>query len=354
MTNKLQPDRDKLGLLLIGAFLSAQSGTKGISELLAELLRSRQHHVITVSSRPNRAYRLIDIAWHIWAKRNQYQVAHIDLFSGSAFIWAIVAVAILRALKKPHIITMRGGALPEFARRRPSQVSQLLTRAEVVTTPSHYLLREFQQYRDDIQYLPNGLDIIHYPFTARTKPQPKLCWLRAFHTIYNPALAVRTIAILRKTFPDIHLDMIGPDKEDGSFAEANKLIVENGLEKHIRIVGPVPKADVPTWLQQGDIYLNTTRYESFGVAVMEAAAVGLPVVTTNVGEIPYLWSDGEDALLIPNDDPEAMAGAVHRILTEPGLAERLSRNGRRKSEQFDWTMIMPQWESLFAQLARRA
>jgi glycosyltransferase involved in cell wall biosynthesis len=71
-----------------------------------------------------------------------------------------------------------------------------------------------------------------------------------------------------------------------------------------------------------------------------------------VGGIPYLVEHEKDALLVPPNDPEAMAAAVRRILTEPGLAERLSRNARQKAEQFDWAIILPQWEALLTRVAQ--
>lgn len=85
---------------------------------------------------------------------------------------------------------------------------------------------------------------------------------------------------------------------------------------------------------------------------MEAMACGLCVVSTNVGGIPYLLEHETDALLVPPNDPEAMAAAVRRILTEPGLAKRLSRNARAKAKQFDWDAILPQWEELLMTVAR--
>ena len=125
---------------------------------------------------------------------------------------------------------------------------------------------------------------------------------------------------------------------------------EKGVINKIHFPGAVPKVEVPQELQKYDIFINTTRYESFGVAVMEAAALGLPIVTTNVGELPYLWTDGEDALLVPSEDAGAMAGAIKRVLSEPGLAERLSRNARAKAEGYDWSSILPQWENLIQEV----
>ncbi|HMV50604.1 MAG TPA: glycosyltransferase family 4 protein, partial [Blastocatellia bacterium] len=85
--------------------------------------------------------------------------------------------------------------------------------------------------------------------------------------------------------------------------------------------------------------------------VIEAMAGGLCIVSTNAGGLPYLLEDGEDALLVPPNDPGAMAAAVRRLLTEAGLAERLSRNARRKAESFDWSAVLPQWRTLLRRVA---
>ena len=65
-----------------------------------------------------------------------------------------------------------------------------------------------------------------------------------------------------------------------------------------------------------------------------------------------MLEDEYDALLVPADDPAAMAKAVQRFLTEDGLAERLSGNARRKAEQCDWSNILPRWERLFTDVTR--
>jgi glycosyltransferase involved in cell wall biosynthesis len=87
------------------------------------------------------------------------------------------------------------------------------------------------------------------------------------------------------------------------------------------------------------------------VSVLEAMACGLCVISTNVGGIPYLLQDEHDALLVPSGDDGAMAKAVRRVLTEEGLADRLSCNARRKVEQFDWSYILPKWERVLIDVA---
>ena len=109
----------------------------------------------------------------------------------------------------------------------------------------------------------------------------------------------------------------------------------------------MPNSEVPIRLAEFDIYINTTRLESFGVAVFEAAAIGVPIVSTSVGEMPYLWKNNVDILLVPDGDSRAMANAVKRLFTEPDLAEQLSHNARCKAEKYDWSVVIPKWEQCF-------
>lgn len=210
-----------------------------------------------------------------------------------------------------------------------------------------YLLKQMHLYREDITLLPNPLFLAKYSFSVRRHPAPSLIWLRALHNIYNPSLAVRVVALLRKNFPDIGLFMIGPDKEDGSLESTKDLASKLGVSDKITFTGPVPKDLVAHWLNRGDIFLNTTRVDNTPVSVLEAMACGLCVVSTNVGGIPYLLEDGRDALLVSDGDYVAMANAVQRLITEDGLGKRLSENARKKAELYDWSNILPQWEKLF-------
>jgi glycosyltransferase involved in cell wall biosynthesis len=258
-----------------------------------------------------------------------------------------------RWMGKPFILTLHGGNLPAFARSWPRRVRHLLCSAAVVTTPSRYLLEHMAHYCTNLRLLPNPLDLSAYEFKLRKQLQPSLVWLRSFHSIYNPSLAPQTLACLIDSFPSISLAMIGPDKGDGSLQAMQQIATALGVAHRLRLPGKVTKAEVPDWLNRGDIFLNTANVDNTPISVLEAMACGLCVVSTNVGGIPYLLEHEHDALLVPPNDPAAMAAAVRRLLTEPGLAERLSRNARQKAEQFDWSTILPQWEALLISVMKR-
>jgi len=340
----------KKSILFIGNFLSAWGMNQSISKDLHERFSDKGWKVAYSSTHRNKVLRLMDMMLTAIRQRNHYQVANIDVFSDKAFIIAEVMSLVFNLLKKPVVGTLRGGHLVGFSEQNPKRVRRVLRRLTKITTPSLYLRDHFSEIRDDIIRIPNGVDLESYPNRRREKPALKLIWLRALHQIYAPIMAVEVLQLLQNKFPDISLTMVGPDKGDGSLEKVRALTAQYGLTNAVQIIGGVDKKDVPHWLNQGEIFINTTRYESFGVSVLEAAACGLPIVTTDAGELPYMWQDGADALVVPVDDASAMAEAVERILTEPDLAQKMSINARKKAEDYDWSLIMPQWESLFQSL----
>lgn len=342
------------GVLLIGNFLSDALGNRGVCEDLAAGLRARGWPLVTASSRPRRVPRLLDMLSTSWRERRRYSVAQVDVFSGPSFYWAEAVCALLRQFGCPFVLTLHGGALPLFARRHPQRVARLLGSADAVTAPSRYVARELALVRSDIIWLPNSIDLGRFRFHERSYARPRLAWLRAFQRDYNPVLAIQSIAALRPEFPDITLAMHGADRRDGSLQETRDAARTLGVKDCIRLNGSVPHDDVPDVLAGSDIFLNTTNYESFGVSVVEAAASGLCIVSTDAGALGDMWTDGYDALLAPCGDHVAMAGAVRRILTKPGLAARLSRNARRTAERYDREEILTRWEELLDRVRRRA
>ena len=129
-----------------------------------------------------------------------------------------------------------------------------------------------------------------------------------------------------------------------------RLALRLGLNNAVRFPGYLAMAAKVQEGESADIFLNTNHVDNMPVSIIEACAMGLPVVATNVGGIADLLTDNETGLLVPDDDDEAMAAAVLRLLGDPDLASRLSANGRQLAERFSWEQVRPQWEQLFAEI----
>jgi glycosyltransferase involved in cell wall biosynthesis len=348
VTNKAKLPR----LLLVANFLSTNGGSRSVMEDLADRLRAEGERIICTSAYRAGWRRSADMLLTALRRRTDYDVAVIDLYSGRAFWWGEALATLLVRLRCPFVFVLRGGSLPERAAQQPARVRACLRRAAAIVAPSPFLRETMRAYAAEPLLLPNPLDNSRYEFQLRTAPQPRLVWLRALHEIYNPTLAVEVLARLAADFPTAHLTMIGPDKGDGSWQRVEQMARALGVADRLAIRGGVAKRDVPAWLNSGDIFLNTTNVDNTPMSVLEAMACGLCVVSTDVGGIPYLLADEVDSLLVSPNDGAQMATAVRRILNERGLAERLSRNARAKTEQFDWTVILPQWRELLAAVSR--
>lgn len=338
--------KEKKGILFVGNFLSKKTKTRALCEELALKLSLRGFSVYKTTKKKNRFLKVIDIMFNIIKHKNNYSKAIVDLFSGKAFWWGFLSSVFLKVLNKPFIIVLRGGDLPKFSRKNGRMVKYIFKSAKYVISPSGYLKEEMKSFREDIFVIPNPIEIKNYVFKLRKKLNRKLIWIRAFHHVYNPKMAILTFEELYKSYNDTLLCMIGPDKEDGSLKEIKEYIKEKDFRNNVLIIEGILKEEVPFYLNDYDIFLNTSNIDNFPVTVLEALACGLCVVTTKVGGIPFFLKEGEDSLFVPPDNFIEMAKAIDLILKDETLAEKLSKNARRKAEDYSWEKVLPLWEDL--------
>lgn len=335
---------------MIGNYLAAPRHNRNIWQDLADRLSGLGWHVITTSSKENQLFRLLDMLLTILRMQNSYKVAQVDVFSGKAFIYAISCAFLLKLIKKPFVLTLHGGGLPEYAQKYPQRVKWLLRSANMVVTPSPFMLNGLKDFYSNIRLIPNPVDLTEFHYRDREISDPLMIWVRAFHKTYNPTMAIEVLDLVSKNFPDCHLTMIGPDKGDGSLEKVISKKEALTLASNLQVISGVPHHQISAQLDRVDIFLNTTNYDTAPRSLIEAMASGLCIVSTNVGGIPWLIRDGIEGLLVKPGDPKAMARAVLRILCEPGLSQKLSMNAYQKALTLGWDSILPQWDLLFTEL----
>jgi glycosyltransferase involved in cell wall biosynthesis len=336
-------------LLIVGNFLPGFELERYAGGALANKWEQSGGKVITTSHVRSRPLRLIDMLRTTYLRRRDYDVAHVTVFSGLAFFYAECVARLLSLMGKPCTLGLHGGNLPDFASRHPARIARLFSRACLVVCPSGYLYEKLKPLKPDMHLIPNAIDVSKYPLNLHHPAGARLLWLRAFHRIYNPMMAPAVLARLLETMPQAQLTMVGPDKRDGSYEATRRVANGLGVLDRIKFAGPVPNESVAQVLSEHDIFLNTTNVDNTPVSVIEAMASGLPVVSTNVGGIPYLLEHGKTALLVKSGDSEGMAAAVKTVLTEPDVALRLRTNGRQLAESFDWGVVLPEWKRLLTE-----
>ena len=177
----------------------------------------------------------------------------------------------------------------------------------------------------------------HYLLFIGTQ-QPRKNLRRLLEALTRPALA------------DARLVIVGGRGWGGEDlpAEAARL----GVADRVRFLGYIGETEKAALLQGARALAMPSLYEGFGFPVLEAMACGVPVVCSNVSSLPEVA--GNAALLVAPQDDAALAAALQRLITEPGLAENLRRLGKAQAERFTWDQCARQTVELYrATLTRR-
>jgi starch synthase len=115
----------------------------------------------------------------------------------------------------------------------------------------------------------------------------------------------------------------------------------------------LPKRAVIQLLSHATVFACPSLYEPLGIVNLEAMACATAVVASAVGGIPEVVSDGKTGLLVPPDDPEALAAALNALLGDPARADAFGRAGRERAvAEFGWQAVAAQTADLYAELAR--
>ena len=121
----------------------------------------------------------------------------------------------------------------------------------------------------------------------------------------------------------------------------------------IWLAGMLAKREVIQLLTHATVFACPSLYEPLGIVNLEAMACGTAVVASRVGGIPEVIADGETGLLVPPDDPAALADALNTLLRDPDLAADMGRRGRKRAvAEFGWPAIAAQTAALYAEFAR--
>ncbi len=158
-------------------------------------------------------------------------------------------------------------------------------------------------------------------------------------------LLVRALPVILEAVPSARLLLVG-DGPDRSPLEAQARAL--GVVERLVLAGAQAQA-VP-FLSAADLLVAPSRNEGLGKALVEAMALGLPVVATRVGGIPTVVADGETGRLVAPNDPPALARAVNELLKDPGLRQRMGDAGRRRAEQFSLAVMESRLLELYRDL----
>lgn len=331
-------------ILYIGNLLSKHGYNKTTIETLGSNFEKEGFSVFYASDKKLFPIRLLDMMYMVFKYHNKVSYLLIDTYSTKAFWYAFLCSQFARIVKLKYIPILHGGNLPNRLKKNPIVSRMVFANAFCNVAPSEYLKETFEKVGfKNIVHISNFIELESYTFKQRVHFEPKLLWVRAFSSIYNPEMAVYVLESLQKKYPMATLTMVGPDK-DGSLLTTQSLASELFLS--VNFTGKLEKEKWLKFASTHDIFINTTHLDNTPVSVIEAMALGLPIVSTNVGGIPYLLTNDENALLVDDNDVLGMVEAIEKLLINNKKTQQMVLSANKNIAQMDWQIIKNQWFNL--------
>lgn len=301
-------------------------------------------------------FRLVPYLWRLWRAAGRVQLFHVMANSGWAWhLFAAPAVWIAKLRRIPVVVNYRGGEAETFFAKAIRQVRPTMRTADRVIVPSAFLEQVFKRFGLNAEVVPNIIDLARFaPDSANQlarRDSPLLIVTRNLEAIYDIATAIRAFAIVCKTWPAARLSIAGSGPELAKLQDLTQIF---DLKGKIEFTGRLDNEHMGALYRQADVFINTSVVDNMPNSILESLASGVPVVTTNVGGIPFLVEHERTALLVPPGDPDAVAAAVLALLADHDKARRLSAAGREYVQRYSWSSVRGRLFEVYASLIDKA
>lgn len=302
--------------------------------------------------------RMLSIGW-----RWRPDVVHVHCV-GPNGLYALILVPLLRL---PLIVTSHGeqtmDATQVYERSAVQRwvLRRLLRRADAVSACSADALRHLEPYGPDgpvvapSSVIHNGIDLSEFRQPSPASPHPRPYLLALGRHVWNKGFDVllRAYAGLAPRYPAIDLIVAG----DG--AEHTDLIAlarDLGIADRVVFPGRTDRAQTATLFHHALFFVLPSLQEPFGIVNLEAMAAGKAVIATRTGGVPEIVHDGQNGLLVPPADVDALARAMETLLHDHTYAVRLGTAGARLvAERYTWDHVSSSYLTLYERvLSRRA
>src|SRR5262245_39426050 len=331
-------------------------------------------HVVATHQEPKWGWRVLEgakvhnlgqprTAWRafsaVWAVHRQapFQVVH-AIWAGGCGALAVALGAVLRV---PVIVHVAGGELVAFrdieyggsvTRRGRLLQRAVLRHATRVTAASAPLCELVALHGVQALRVPLGVDLQCWPrrppVRRRESEQPRLVHVASLNRVKDQRTLLRAMRILADRGCDFRLEVVGEDTLGG---EIQTLALELGIARYIHFHGFLAQRALRPVVEKAHVAVISSRHEAGPVAVLEAAAVGVPTVGTAVGHVAE-WNP-RAALAVPCQDPGALALALESVLKDEDLRMRLATAAHERAQLEDAESTARAFQEVYRHVSSR-
>lgn len=253
---------------------------------------------------------------------------------------------------RPLVLSVWGSDVYDFpyhGKFNMNLIRKNLLYADRIVSTSHCMARQVEKLLEgrqvNIDVVPFGVDLKRFSRKEERKSGDEICigCVKALEPVYGIDILISAAGLLKESLEKKGMDEIARRLKvriygDGSRREELQRLIDSlELGGTVYLMGRIPHYRVPEVLQRMDIFCATSRSESFGVAVVEAMAMELPVVVTDAEGFKEVVEDGTTGIIVERNDPAAVAQALERLVLDEKLRDTMGEKGRKRVERlYDW------------------
>lgn len=276
----------------------------------------------------------------------KYDILHIFTPGYFAFLLAPApAILLAKLLGRKTILNYRDGRAEDHLAKSRIAV-RIMRLVDEIVAPSGFLVDVFSRFRLRARSIPNIVDLEQFHFRERNHPKPVFLHNRGLEPLYNVPCTLRAFALIQERYPEAALTLA----HDGPLRKQLEEMAGDLRLRNVNFIGSVSREQTPGVYDQADIYITNPDIDNMPVSVLECFAAGLPIISTRVGGVPYILEHERTGLLVDRDDHRRIAQAAFRLLEEPDLAARLTRNGREECPKYAPGAVASDWLALYTSL----
>jgi glycosyltransferase involved in cell wall biosynthesis len=255
----------------------------------------------------------------------------------------------------PKILTPLGSDIVLFGNRgflHRRYIKYILKNYGCFTTASRFLMNEMNKRYPvtggKTSVVPFGVELPDFCREHEERFPVRIVYMRHLLPVYGPHILLEAARIVKDHKIDVTLDMYGRGYESD---RVQRLAEKLDVISMVNFKGWVHMDKVMATLAGYDLMVMPSLSEAFGVAAVEASAVGLPVVASNVGGLPEIVRNEQTGLLVPPGDPKSLAAAIMRLVSNADLRKKFGKAGREYvSRHFRWHDSLNRMHELYDKL----
>ncbi len=319
---------------------------------IANLLQAHGVPTIAVSLKRGRLWHTIYCLLKMIKESSQYDIIVLPLFgTRNSVLWYRIISWFATILRKKTITIVRGGSIVDSIKKSGNPFLQILEQANTILTPSSFFQHIFKERNFESTVMENPISLGKYTFHQKNSIRPRLIWMRTFHDIYNPLMAIDVAAQLVKKYPDFKMIMAGGDK--GLLDACKKAAIENGLGNCISFPGYISLQQKNELAVDYDIYICTNKVDNAPFSFIEFMAMGVPIVSVSVGGIPYLISHQSNGLLCADSSVNEMVNQINLLIENPPLASMIAAQAYQYVQGYDEAIVAAKWKTLLKEIRKK-